>query len=105
MTKDKHISKRSVSMLGNTNAKGKRSAEARANVKAGAERIWQDPEHRAKMNAALNNPAVNAKKAAAKMGNTHAKGKRSAEAIANIKAGRRRAFIARCFDGGIYNWS
>ena len=103
MTKD-NLSKRAASMLGNTNASGKRSATARANVKAGAEKIWQDPEHRAKMNAALHNPVVNAKKSAGMMGNSNGKGKRSPEAIERMMAGRRRAYIARCFDGGIYNW-
>ena len=73
----KHTDELRAGMMGNQRAKGKRSAEARANIKAGQ----NSPEVRAKnsaMNTGQNNP----------MSATN----------------RRRRFIAKCFDGGVYNW-
>ena len=118
----KYRVKMAARSMGNTNAKGKRSdafkASCMGNTYAlGCKHPPRTDEARANHKAAaLGNTNAKGKRSdafkAKMMGNTRGKGKRSDDYKASItgennpnsKTNKRRKFIAKCFDGGVYNW-
>ena len=89
----------SARMMGNTNPLGKkhppRTDKFRTFLSERKTKNWEDPVYREKCTAA-------------QKGNTNAKGKRTPKQIENIRIGteqgRRRKFIAKCFDNKIFLW-